>query len=112
MITEKDLQSQYCKDTGHLASNNFGQYYQWVKELYLQKVNEEQEFRDRLEEFQNEWKIDLIPKELLMEPPIVVKSNLSKEKLDELRREFEELGSNYPIILDDQCIYSKIDEDE
>ena len=112
MITSKDLQMQYHKDTGHLPDNDNKAYLEWVEELYLQKVNEEQEFRDRLEEFQNEWKIDLIPKELLMEPPIVVKSNLSKEKLDELRREFGELGSNYPIILDDQCIYSKIDEDE
>lgn len=51
MTTKQDLYLQFHNETGHLVENYKKEYYQWLEDRYLERINEE----EKLREFHNSW---------------------------------------------------------
>ena len=51
MITINDLHIQFRNETGMGVDKDTVDYYKWLENLYLDKLNEEQELNDKLTEF-------------------------------------------------------------
>lgn len=50
-VTQRDLYMQFHNETGNYVENDMKKYYNWLENLYLDKLNEEKELNDKLTEF-------------------------------------------------------------
>jgi ABC-type transport system involved in Fe-S cluster assembly fused permease/ATPase subunit len=50
MITSKDLKQLFHFDTGKIFDKYEEEYYQWVEERFLEKLNKDEEFNEFLNE--------------------------------------------------------------